>query len=106
MLDLTGKIAFVAGAGTVGPGWGNGKATAVLLARQGARVFATDIDATAARETCELIEKEGGECVAHRCNMTVAPEVQAAVDACFKSRDYEEGRKAFMEKRKPVFTGS
>jgi len=31
---------------------------------------------------------------------------QEAVDACFKSRDYEEGRKAFMEKRKPVFTGS
>ena len=31
---------------------------------------------------------------------------QDAVDACFKSRDYEEGRKAFMEKRKPVFTGS
>jgi enoyl-CoA hydratase/carnithine racemase len=31
---------------------------------------------------------------------------QAAVDACFRSRDYEEGRKAFMEKRKPVFTGS
>ena len=31
---------------------------------------------------------------------------QAAVDACFKSRDYEEGRKAFMEKRKPAFTGS
>jgi enoyl-CoA hydratase len=31
---------------------------------------------------------------------------QAAVDACFKSRDYEEGRKAFMEKRKPVFTGT
>ena len=28
------------------------------------------------------------------------------VEACFKSRDYEEGRKAFMEKRKPVFTGS
>jgi enoyl-CoA hydratase len=31
---------------------------------------------------------------------------QDAVDACFKSRDYEEGRKAFMEKRKPVFTGT
>jgi enoyl-CoA hydratase/carnithine racemase len=31
---------------------------------------------------------------------------QEAVDACFKSRDYEEGRKAFMEKRKPVFTGT
>ena len=35
MLDLKGKIAFVAGvgAGTVGPGWGNGNATAVLFAR-------------------------------------------------------------------------
>src|SRR5262249_33284554 len=31
---------------------------------------------------------------------------QTLVDACFKSRDYEEGRKAFMEKRKPVFTGT
>jgi enoyl-CoA hydratase/carnithine racemase len=31
---------------------------------------------------------------------------QALVEACFKSRDYEEGRKAFMEKRKPVFTGT
>ncbi len=30
----------------------------------------------------------------------------ALVEACFKSSDYEEGRKAFMEKRKPVFTGS
>ena len=36
MLDLTGKVAFVAGAGSVGEGWGNGRATAVLLARQGA----------------------------------------------------------------------
>src|SRR5262245_36363138 len=31
---------------------------------------------------------------------------QALVEACFRSRDYEEGRKAFMEKRKPVFTGT
>ena len=36
MLDLDNKIAFVTGIGTVGAGWGNGKATAVLLARQGA----------------------------------------------------------------------
>src|SRR5471030_1303784 len=82
MLDLKGKIAFVAGAGSVGPGWGNGKATAVLLARQGAQVFATDLNEAAANETRDLIAKEGGVCVVHRCDMTVAEEVRAAVDAC------------------------
>ena len=42
MLRLDGKVAFVSGAGSVGPGWGNGRATAVLLARQGAKLFCTD----------------------------------------------------------------
>ena len=84
MLDLKGKIAFVAGAGSVGPGWGNGKATAVLLARQGAKVFATDLKEAAANETRDAIVKEGGECVVHPCNMTAAYEVRAAVEACVK----------------------
>lgn len=82
MLDLPGKTAVVTGAGSVGPGWGNGKATAVLLARQGATVFAIDRDQAAADETRALIEKEGGTCVAHRCNMTVADQVEAAMAAC------------------------
>ncbi len=84
MLDLKGKIAFVAGIGSVGPGWGNGKATAVLLARQGAQVFGTDKNEAAANETRELIEKEGGVCVVRQCDMTLADEVGAAVDACVK----------------------
>jgi NAD(P)-dependent dehydrogenase (short-subunit alcohol dehydrogenase family) len=82
MLDLKGKVAFVAGAGSVGPGWGNGKATAVLLARQGAQVFGTDVNLAAAEETRALIEKEGGACIVQCCDMTDSAAVKAAVDAC------------------------
>ena len=82
MLDLSGKVAMVTGAGSVGPGWGNGKATAVLLARQGAKLFGLDRELAAAEETRGLIEKEGNVAVAHRANMTVAAEVEAAVAAC------------------------
>lgn len=82
MLDLTGKIAFVSGAGSVGPGWGNGKAMSVLFARQGARVFGTDVHIDAANLTRDLIAKEGGTFEPYRANMIVAAEVKAAVDVC------------------------
>src|SRR4051812_21381859 len=82
MLDLPEKIAVVSGAGSIGPGWGNGKATAVLLGRQGAKVFAIDINEDAARATCALIEEEGGECVARQCDMTDSSQVEAAIGAC------------------------
>jgi NAD(P)-dependent dehydrogenase (short-subunit alcohol dehydrogenase family) len=82
MLDLTGKVAVVTGAGSIGPGWGNGKATAVLLARQGAKVFGIDVNAEAAAVTGALIEKEGGTAVAHCCDMLVSQEVHAAMDTC------------------------
>lgn len=82
MLSLRGKVAFVAGAGTVGPGWGNGKATAALLARQGARVYGTDINAEAVAETRAIIEREGGECATRVCDMTDSEAVRAAVEDC------------------------
>lgn len=82
MLSLKGKVAVVMGAGSVGPGWGNGKATAVLLARQGAAVFAIDINPEAAEETRAIIAGEGGICAAHTCDMTDAQQVEAAVAAC------------------------
>ena len=82
MLDLADKVAVVTGAGSVGPGWGNGKATAVLLARQGARVFAIDVNEEAAHQTRDLIEETGGECVPYRCDMTVAAEVEQAIRRC------------------------
>ena len=78
MSRFKSKVAIVTGAGCVGPGWGNGKATAVLLARQGAQVFGTDIKEAAAKETAEVIAKEGGTCVVQQCDMTNAEQVRAA----------------------------
>jgi NAD(P)-dependent dehydrogenase (short-subunit alcohol dehydrogenase family) len=86
MLDMTGKVAIVAGAGSVGPAGsrisGNGKATAILLARQGAAVFLLDINADAMAETSAIIAAEGGVCATHRCDMTNAADVREMVQAC------------------------
>ena len=56
---LKDKVAIVTGAGSIGPGWGNGKATAVLFAREGAKVFAVDINRAAVEETKAIIECGG-----------------------------------------------
>ena len=61
---LKEKVALVSGAGSSGPGWGNGKATAVLFAREGAKVLAADLNLDAAGETKRIIESDGGICVA------------------------------------------
>jgi len=82
MHDLTGKVAFISGAGSVGEGWGNGKATAVLLARQGATIYGTDVSLAAAEETRALIAAEGGTAHAAAVDMTKAREVEAAVADC------------------------
>jgi len=54
------KVALVVGAGSVGPGWGNGKAAAVLFAREGARVLCADVNEDAANETVQIIRQENG----------------------------------------------
>jgi NAD(P)-dependent dehydrogenase (short-subunit alcohol dehydrogenase family) len=79
---MAGKVAIVTGAGSVGPGWGNGKATATLLARQGASVFLVDINPDAVEETRGIIAGEGGTCAVHRTDMMVAVEVAEMVQAC------------------------
>jgi NAD(P)-dependent dehydrogenase (short-subunit alcohol dehydrogenase family) len=63
-MRLKDKVAVVAGAGSIRPGMGNGKATAILFAREGARVVAADRDLAAAEETTRLINNEGGEAIA------------------------------------------
>jgi NAD(P)-dependent dehydrogenase (short-subunit alcohol dehydrogenase family) len=79
---LAGKVAIVTGAGSAGPGWGNGKATAVLFAREGAAVFAVDRNPAAAAETLALIEAEGGRAKAHTADMADAGGVAAMVAGC------------------------
>src|SRR5882672_3519400 len=62
---LAGKVAIVAGAGSQGEGAGigTGRATAVLFAREGARVVIVDVNPAAAEVTAGLIGAEGGQCV-------------------------------------------
>ena len=60
-MRLENRVALVFGAGSSGPGWGNGKAAAVTYAREGARVVAIDVSADAAEETAGLIREEGRE---------------------------------------------
>jgi NAD(P)-dependent dehydrogenase (short-subunit alcohol dehydrogenase family) len=82
MLDLTGKVVFVAGAGSVADGWGNGRATAVLMARRGASVFGTDFDEKALVGTTAIMEGEGHAWLPHRVDMTASEDVKSAVDRC------------------------
>jgi NAD(P)-dependent dehydrogenase (short-subunit alcohol dehydrogenase family) len=79
---LKDKVALITGAGAIGPGWGNGKATAVLFAREGAKVFGVDLNPDAANETRGIIEGEGGVCATHACDVARAESVGAMVDAC------------------------
>ena len=85
MERLKGKTAMVVGAGSIGPGWGNGKATAVTFAREGAQVFCVDRNGAAAQETVELITGEGGKAVAFTADVSRATEVEAMVAACLKT---------------------
>lgn len=78
---LEGKIALVFGAGSVGEGWGNGKASAVLYAREGAKVACVDLNAAAAEETAGIIAGEGGTAMALTADVTRVDEVADAVRA-------------------------
>jgi NAD(P)-dependent dehydrogenase (short-subunit alcohol dehydrogenase family) len=78
---MQGKVAIVFGAGSSGPGWGNGKAAAVLYAREGATVVAVDINLPAAEETCEIIRLEGGACDAFCADVTCSEAIEAVVRA-------------------------
>ena len=78
-------MAVVVGAGSSGPGWGNGKAAATLFAREGARIFAVDIDSNAAGETCSLIRDEGGTAEPFEADVTDGAAVEELVASCLRA---------------------
>ena len=78
---LRGKVAIVTGAGSRGTGLGNGKAAAILFAREGARVLCVDQALSRAEETVGLIRAESGEAAALAADVTRADNCRAMVEA-------------------------
>ncbi|HEY5280999.1 MAG TPA: SDR family oxidoreductase [Pseudolabrys sp.] len=79
---LKDKIALITGAGSVGPGWGNGRATAVRFAAEGAKIFAVDRNLDATAETVARVKAVGGDIVVHECDVTDSKSVAAMVQTC------------------------
>ncbi|MDP6667443.1 MAG: glucose 1-dehydrogenase [Dehalococcoidia bacterium] len=77
---LEGKVAIVTGAGSRGDGIGNGRATAVLFAREGARVVLVDVEIDRARETLTDIETEGGVAEVFQADVTSNEDCRALVE--------------------------
>lgn len=81
-MRLADKVAVVVGAGqTPGSEIGNGRATALLFAREGARVLAVDRDLSSAAETEAMIREEGGEAAALQADIVSEPQCRAIADA-------------------------
>jgi NAD(P)-dependent dehydrogenase (short-subunit alcohol dehydrogenase family) len=83
-MKLSNRTALVFGAGSSGPGWGNGKAAAVAYAREGAAVVSIDLSMEAAQETADIIAQEGGTALALACDVTSLASVEAAVTAAIE----------------------
>ena len=79
---LKDKVALVTGAGSVGTGIGNGRACAIVYAREGAKVLAADINIEAARETQRMIESEGGLCIVQGADVSKSDDCRRVVEAC------------------------
>jgi NAD(P)-dependent dehydrogenase (short-subunit alcohol dehydrogenase family) len=82
---LDGKTALIIGAGSVGEGWGNGRAAAILFAREGARVFGADRDQSALARTAELADSEGLDFLSRTADVTDNGELDALIDAAHQS---------------------
>ena len=82
-MRLKDRVAIVVGAGqSPGEGMGNGRATALTFAREGARVLCVDHNMASAQETIEMIVAQGGTAIAFKADVTQTAELKAmAADA-------------------------
>lgn len=79
---LGGRVAYITGAGSVGAGWGNGRATAIRFAQEGAAVFGVDIDPAKLAETGDIIRSAGGTFMAGHCNVMEHASIRDSIQAC------------------------
>jgi NAD(P)-dependent dehydrogenase (short-subunit alcohol dehydrogenase family) len=82
---LDGKVAMISGAGSSAPGMSSGRATALLFAREGAKVFATDADAAQLRETVDAIRCESGIIDSATVDIRDRTAIEQAVIKCVQS---------------------
>ncbi len=84
-MRLKDKVAIIVGAGqTPGQTIGNGRATAMLFAREGAKVLAVDRDLASANETVAMIAKEGGVAAAAKADVTDEGSVVEMIGECVR----------------------
>lgn len=80
---LHNKVAIIVGAGqTPGETIGNGRATALLFAREGARLLLVDRDPDSVEETRQMIVAEGGQAITFTADITKSEQCAAFVEAC------------------------
>ena len=81
---LEGKIALIMGAGSVGPGWGNGRAIATRFAEEGAKIYGVDRELERMTETIANVKATHSEIETSFCDVTKTDSILEAVNACIK----------------------
>jgi len=86
-MRLEGKTAIIIGAGQSeeGESLGNGRATALRFAREGAKVMAVDYNLVSAEETADMIRKDGGECITFEADVTKEATLAAMVASAYEN---------------------